>query len=85
MQVWPEVGLHYALVGKMANAQGRIEEGEAALQAAHDILSLTLPPSNRAIIERVELHQALAAAQKDGDMERAYGLAMAIAATCKDL
>ena len=78
-QVWPELGLHYALVGKMAWAEDRVEEGGAALQAAHDILSATLPPSNRAIVERVEQYQAISAAHKAGDTERVYGLLMAVA------
>lgn len=45
LQVWLELGLHLALVGKLATSPGRqLEEGIAALDEAHDILSVLVPP-----------------------------------------
>ena len=54
LQVWPELGLHYAVVAKLAMADKRAVEGGAAAEAAADILHATLPASNRAIVEQVE-------------------------------
>ena len=70
--------MHYARLGKMAVGQVRFEQGMAALRVAHDILSVTLPTSNRGLLEAVEEFQALAAAGQSNDMQRFARLLMAM-------
>ena len=49
------------MLAKLALAEGRDAEGTAAAKAAFDILHVTLPPSNRAVVETVEQLRALGA------------------------
>ena len=59
-QVWPELGLQYATLAKLAMAEGHDEEGVAAAKEALKILYVMLPPSQSYIVEQVEHLQHMA-------------------------
>ena len=58
MQVWPNTGLHFASVAKLASLLGKDDMALQASQAAIDILKITHPDGD-SLNEQLQMRHAL--------------------------